>query len=91
MKDRRQINTHSCGSRWTGHQKAHCAGCHLTFSSDSAFDTHRRGMRCNDPSTMKRKDGTSLLALKVTEFGPIWSHPGSVPTDVVDQLKQNTP
>ncbi len=47
---------HSCGSctnRWAGSNTAHCGGtrgCHITFSSPSAFDRHRRDGSCLDPA-----------------------------------------
>ena len=43
------LNTHSCGARWGGAGRCHCAGCHETFSSDSAWTRHRRGLACRDP------------------------------------------
>jgi hypothetical protein len=30
-----------CPARWAGSNTAHCASCHRTFSSPSAFDDHR--------------------------------------------------
>jgi hypothetical protein len=42
---RRDPEPHSCrdcSRQWTGDRPAHCAGCHRTFSSDSAFDEHQR-------------------------------------------------
>ncbi len=47
---------HSCGSctnRWAGGNTAHCGGahgCHINFSSPTAFDRHRREGRCLDPA-----------------------------------------
>lgn len=47
---------HSCGScdnRWAGASTAHCGGgrgCHVTFSSPSSFDRHRREGRCLAPA-----------------------------------------
>lgn len=44
-----------CGASWTGAGRAHCGGCHETFSSLSAFDSHQRGEHvpagqlCADP------------------------------------------
>jgi hypothetical protein len=56
----------ACGARWTGLTRAHCSGCHLTFSGITAFDLHRRGGGCVDPST--------LLALVQDEAGT-WGYP----------------
>ena len=39
-----------CGDRWTGRTICHCPTCCRTFSSASAFDAHRRGGRCRNPS-----------------------------------------
>lgn len=40
-----------CGARWTGLRAAHCAAhCHRTFASAGAFDRHRRGGKCAEPS-----------------------------------------
>jgi hypothetical protein len=38
-----------CGARWSGLSTAHCGSCHVTFTSVTAFDRHRRGGRCLDP------------------------------------------
>lgn len=40
-----------CQGTWTGTAKAHCSGCHRTFSGISAFDAHRVRSSCADPST----------------------------------------
>jgi hypothetical protein len=39
-----------CGAYWTGHRAAHCAACHVTFTSVSGFDHHRIDGRCHDPA-----------------------------------------
>jgi hypothetical protein len=31
----------------------HCSACHATFSGIRLFDTHRRGGRCLDPTTIR--------------------------------------
>lgn len=36
-----------CSNRWGGLRTAHCSGCHLTFTSLSAFDKHRDGSHAN--------------------------------------------
>lgn len=46
----------------------HCARCHRSFTSSSAFDLHQRltedGLVCLDPADLKRKDGhTPVFAL----------------------------
>lgn len=46
-----QINRCSCGAQWTSHSVCHRAasGCHVTFTSLSAFVLHRRGSTCAVP------------------------------------------
>jgi hypothetical protein len=39
-----------CGSRWAGKLTSHCGSCHRTFSGVGAFDRHRRGGVCLDPT-----------------------------------------
>ena len=39
-----QWATHGCGARWRNRERhAHCPDCHLTFTSDSGFESHRYG------------------------------------------------
>ena len=66
------VITHSCGAKWTGKTRAHCAGCHETFSSDSAFDKHRKGLRCHTPESVG-------LVAREGAHGTIWGHPGTDP------------
>ena len=35
------FHCHTCHSDWTGQNAQHCTGCHRTFSSISAADSHR--------------------------------------------------
>ena len=65
------INTHSCGARWTGASRAHFAGCHQTFSSDSAWQMHRRGLACRAP------EDSGLIASNNPHGGVIWKRPGT--------------
>lgn len=46
-----------CGKSWTGNGRAHCSGCHETFSTYGVSDRHRIGAfgpdrRCADPATV---------------------------------------
>jgi len=45
-----------CTARWHGTRRAHCAACHHTFSSVTAFDRHRTPDgdhgQCLDPATL---------------------------------------
>lgn len=59
---------HSCGAWWTGAERSHCGGCHLTFTSLTAFDNHRRGQTCNDPATVG-------LEKREAAFGALWGFP----------------
>lgn len=46
--------THGCGKKWRGASRSHCGakGCHLTFSSVSTFDAHRKNGVCLDPASV---------------------------------------
>ena len=55
------IAHHGCGATWTqgGNRTGHCAGeCHRTFSSEEAFEAHRKDGHCLDPATLLKKDGS---------------------------------
>lgn len=65
------IHTHFCGARWTGASRAHCAGCHQTFSSYSAWQMHRRGLACRAP------EDSGLIASNNPHGGVIWKCPGT--------------
>jgi hypothetical protein len=57
-----------CGLWWTGNERSHASCCHRTFSSLSAFEAHRRGLRCNDPATV------GLIA-RAKPYGDLWGWP----------------
>jgi len=63
----------SCGKTWTGAGRAHCSGCHLTFSTYLVSDRHRTGdysdRRCLHPS-----------AVGLVERKGIWGGPSPDPT-----------
>jgi len=47
----------ACGKTWTGAGRAHCSGCHETFSTDGVASKHRIGTfgidrRCAHPATV---------------------------------------
>lgn len=73
-----------CTRIWTSKQEAHCTGCHLHFSSDSAFDTHRNAAPSLGPyneaalckSVAELRAGGRLVE-KATRFGRVWARPGS--------------
>ena len=79
------LNTHSCGARWGGAGRSHCAGCHETFSSDSAWTRHRRGLACRDPRD------AGLVAADNPHGGVIWQRPGTwQPTDPATRSSTTT-
>lgn len=40
-----------CDKQWGGLKAAHCARCHLTFTTPLAFDAHQKNLSCLDPSS----------------------------------------
>ena len=62
------VLTHRCGAKWSGTSRAHCAGCHETFSCDTNFDLHRKSFTCYPPDC-----GGKLLP-RENEYGTvIWT------------------
>jgi len=86
---------YECGREWTEAGDAHCANCHRHFSSDSAFDLHQRldhrpckghpqsrcaGVSvCQDPATLRKRDGSLRLVQLRTDAGLTWSEPEMSP------------
>ena len=70
-----RVATHRCGARWhqRGEQTCHCASCHRTFSSLSAFDWHRvvegDDRVCRDPAPATRPSGEPLFELRTDAAG----------------------
>lgn len=60
-----------CGFWWTGAERSHASCCHRTFSSLSAFDQHRKGLRCNPPESVG-------LVAREKPFGTLWGWPAPV-------------
>jgi hypothetical protein len=60
--------THGCGSWWTGAERSHCGSCHRTFTALTAFEIHRRGLRCNEPASVH-------LVARQMPFGDLWGQP----------------
>lgn len=58
----------ACGQWWTGAERSHCGGCHITLSSLTAFERHRRGMRCNNPEAVG-------LVAREKPYGTLWGLP----------------
>jgi hypothetical protein len=67
----------TCETNWhpQGSQACHCAGCHRTFSSLRAFDTHRRDAgdrrECVDPAGVLTKEGGSAFTYKTDKLGAL--------------------
>lgn len=61
------MNCRTCGRFYTN-GGGHCAGCHQSFNSDTAFDKHRFGFVCLTADQMRER-GMSLnrKGLWVTE------------------------
>lgn len=63
-----------CTSTWGGLTRAHCSGCHLTFSTAGNFDKHRRSDseygHCLPPATVDLAESEGL-----------WRSPGREPGD----------
>lgn len=59
---------HDCGAIWTGRAAAHCAECHATFGSASAFDAHRR-------SSGERGACVHPTAAGLVLVGVLWRRP----------------
>lgn len=58
----------ACGSWWTGAERSHCGGCDQTFTGLTAFERHRKGMRCNPP-------GDVGLVARDKPYGTLWGLP----------------
>lgn len=79
-----------CPTTWTGASRAHCSGCHRTFSSVTAFDAHRfapsqtRPGTCTDPARLLRthRDGTPATPLLRLVDG-IWRSADDRPADTL--------
>lgn len=44
-----------CGARWQGEAIAHCAVCHLTFTTVANFDFHLYKGRCRTEAELRDK------------------------------------
>lgn len=59
-----------CGAWWTGLTRCHCAGCHVTFSGQQAFNLHRRGSADRRECLLPRDAG---LEPQYKTYGVMWS------------------
>ncbi len=62
-----RIGCGGCAAEWAGADRAHCAGCHVSFDSIVLFDVHREGGGCLRPQ---------VLGLVATKNG-IWREQAS--------------
>lgn len=70
----------SCACNFgTGLSTCHCAGCHQTFTSVTAFDKHQEiqdgRVICTAPATLFRRDGTTPVFAVIRETpdgSPVW-------------------
>ena len=62
-----RVRCSGCAAEWAGEDRAHCAGCHVTFDSIVLFDVHRDGGGCLRPQ---------VLGLVATKNG-IWREQAS--------------
>lgn len=69
------ISCGRCESRWTGLNAAHCAACHETFTSVSAFDQHRTGSHAKGTRHCLTPTDVGLVPADREWKG--WSLPGS--------------
>ncbi|MEU4133626.1 FDXHR family putative zinc-binding protein [Streptomyces wuyuanensis] len=58
----------ACGRWWTGTERSHCGGCHETFTGLTAFERHRKGLRCNPPAEVG-------LVARQKPYGTLWGQP----------------
>lgn len=69
------IHCAGCQNSWTGAQPCHCSGCHRTFTGIKAFDHHRVGGQCNDPSSLLTKAGQPRLVPVAKNYWTGWGEP----------------
>lgn len=73
-----------CDERWSGQAACHCSGCHLTYTSISAFDAHRRNGACRAP------EASGLVALE--RRYPVFGYPTDPERrSYFDGLSENKP
>lgn len=64
-----------CHRSWTGMKEAHCAECHLHFSTDKLADRHRKGDACMTPGELLRlrtDSGKPVFRVCETPKGEVW-------------------
>lgn len=73
----------SCHRTWMGSSEVHCeGGCCRQFSGIVAYDAHRVGDVCRDPSALKMKDGeTDRFRIVKRKHGYVWVSIDHRPSD----------
>lgn len=71
-----------CGKWWTGSGRCHCSGCHMLFSSESAFSKHRTGRADNRQCNMPQEVG---LVMSAKPYGLLWSFPDNREPEADDE------
>lgn len=66
------ITCSGCTAKWSGVTRAHCSGCHRTFTGVSAFDRHREDGACLDPASLGM----------VERDGGLWGAPAMTPEQI---------
>jgi hypothetical protein len=85
------MTCNACKADWS-QAAAHCSGCHVTFSSDSAFDRHLvSGVTggCQDPATVRTRKGVAVLAWN--EKRQVWSMAPPIAKRAFPQTGQGSP
>ncbi|WP_442939219.1 FDXHR family putative zinc-binding protein [Nonomuraea sp. SYSU D8015] len=63
------ITCGGCPAEWGGETRAHCSGCHRTFTGITAFDVHHKGGECWPPRQV------GLEALHTSGNQILWGKP----------------
>ena len=66
---------HACCTTGGGLAEVHCgglSGCHRTFGGMTAFDAHKRGEVCRDPSALKDVSGAPRFQVVMRKHGAVW-------------------
>jgi hypothetical protein len=61
-----------CREKWSGLAVAHCTGCHQTFKSVAALESHRKASTCLDPAEIgMAADEKGFWASRMSEIEKI--------------------
>jgi hypothetical protein len=73
------IQCSGCDNGWTGTSACHCCACHRTFTGITAFDIHRTGGECSDPTGIFTEKGEPRLVAVDKLYWSGWACPGEKP------------